>query len=307
MLGVTEAAVETLIFRARRAFREQLEGSLSCDQAERAISRQLDGMLARSDKGALRAHLRACAECASLARRLRAQRTALRGAVLVPLPQSLASFSAAGGSVAGGAALGAGLAIKAAAFGATALVAAGISTQVVSDTATRPARATPRVGQPTPQTVSSAGAVEQRPVSLAKAPTRAKTHVVAQHRSLPKAPHTRREQHREKPVHSASATSTARSDPVVHASAGRPLHASASAAASDHGAGATHGGKEPTHGGKEPTASHVDKAVHAKPAKGEAPGTSPARAPHPTKKQKPRRSVPGAGRGPADGRVARRR
>jgi RNA polymerase sigma factor (sigma-70 family) len=140
-LGITEAAVETLIFRARRAFREQLEGSLSCSEAERVISRQLDGMLARGEKAGLRAHLRACAECASLARRFRAQRVALRGIAIVPLPQSLASFSAGGSGLASGAALGTGLGIKAAALGTAALVAAGVSTEIVRQSPAGSARA----------------------------------------------------------------------------------------------------------------------------------------------------------------------
>src|SRR5438128_1375658 len=50
VLGVSVSAVETLIFRARRALREQLEGSLSCAEAERSISRQLDGRLDRAGK-----------------------------------------------------------------------------------------------------------------------------------------------------------------------------------------------------------------------------------------------------------------
>src|SRR5436189_2623339 len=40
VLGLSLAAVETLIFRARRALREQLDGSLTCSEAELAISRQ---------------------------------------------------------------------------------------------------------------------------------------------------------------------------------------------------------------------------------------------------------------------------
>jgi RNA polymerase sigma factor (sigma-70 family) len=133
-LGVTQAAVETLIFRARRTFREQLEGSLTCGEAERLISRELDGMLARGEKSALRAHLRACPECATLARRFRAQRAGLRGIALVPLPQALTSFSHGGagtGLAGGGTALGASLGIKALALGAAALVVAGVSTEVV--------------------------------------------------------------------------------------------------------------------------------------------------------------------------------
>src|SRR5204862_5234429 len=72
ILGLSVSAVETLIFRARRALREQLEGSLTCGEAERAISRQVDGRLPRSERAALRAHLRECPECATFARSQRA-------------------------------------------------------------------------------------------------------------------------------------------------------------------------------------------------------------------------------------------
>src|SRR6188472_4791678 len=51
ILGLSTSAVETLIFRARRALREQLEGSLTCGEAEFAISRQLDGRLSRQERG----------------------------------------------------------------------------------------------------------------------------------------------------------------------------------------------------------------------------------------------------------------
>ena len=120
ILGLTVGAVETLIFRARRALREQLEGSLTCQQAELALSRQLDGRLPRSERGALRAHLRACPECASFARSQRAQRAALRSIAAIPLPGSLASFFG------GGAAAGTGLAIKAAAVVAAGAVVTGV-------------------------------------------------------------------------------------------------------------------------------------------------------------------------------------
>ena len=46
ILGVSLSRVETLIFRARRALREELEGALTCHEAERATSRNLDGYLA---------------------------------------------------------------------------------------------------------------------------------------------------------------------------------------------------------------------------------------------------------------------
>src|SRR5919204_47617 len=103
------AAVETVIFRARRALREQLESTLTCGEAELAISQQLDGRLSRKDKGALRAHLRECKECATFARRQRAQRSALRSLGAVPVPASLTSLFGGGGS-----AVGTGVALKAA-------------------------------------------------------------------------------------------------------------------------------------------------------------------------------------------------
>src|SRR6478672_2073569 len=109
ILEVSTSAVETLIFRARRALREQLDGSFTCGEAEFAISRQLDGRLARRERGQLRAHLRECAECAAFARRQRAQRGALKSLALIPVPGSLSSFFGSGG-----AAVGTGLALKAA-------------------------------------------------------------------------------------------------------------------------------------------------------------------------------------------------
>lgn len=121
ILGLTVSAVETLIFRARRALREQLEGSLTCQDAELAISKQVDGRLPRAEKGALRAHLRECRECASFARSQRAQRAALRSIAAIPLPSSLASFF--GG---GGAAAGAGVAAKAATVVAVGALVGGV-------------------------------------------------------------------------------------------------------------------------------------------------------------------------------------
>jgi RNA polymerase sigma factor (sigma-70 family) len=117
ILGLTVAAVETLIFRARRALREQLEGTLTCAEAERALSLEADGELPRAEKGPLRAHLRECKECAAAARRQRAQRSAWKALGALPVPASLSSLF--GG---GGAALG----VKAAAVAASAIAAGGI-------------------------------------------------------------------------------------------------------------------------------------------------------------------------------------
>jgi RNA polymerase sigma-70 factor, ECF subfamily len=107
-LELSVSAVEALLFRARRALREQLEHSLTCGEAERAISRQLAGSVPRAERAALRAHLRECPECATFARQARGQRKALKKLAFAPLPSTLLNWS-------GGAATSAGLAASAAA------------------------------------------------------------------------------------------------------------------------------------------------------------------------------------------------
>lgn len=173
MLNLSVSAVETLIFRARRALREQLEGSLTCAQAEAALSRQLDGRLPRKEQGPLRAHLRACEDCSRLARRQRAQRKALGSLALLPLPTTLAHWGGGGAAGVGAAAAGgvgastgavggagvsmgaaglsAGVAVKAAAVAAGLALAAGGSYAVVD--ATSPG------GGPHPATGTTTGAV----------------------------------------------------------------------------------------------------------------------------------------------------
>ena len=157
ILDLSTSAVETLIFRARRALREQLEGSFTCGEAEYAISRQLDGRLSRQEKGQLRAHLRECAECATFARRQRAQRGALKTIALVPVPSSLTSFF--GG---GGAAVGTGLAVKAAAAVTAGLMIGGAGYEGVRHAPWRnvqPPAAVPErpvVGAVTPEVVGPA-------------------------------------------------------------------------------------------------------------------------------------------------------
>lgn len=173
ILEVSVSAVETLIFRARRALREQLEGRLTCREAELAISRQLDGRLARAEKGTLRAHLRECDECATQARKLRSQRAAIRSLGLVPLPPSLASLF--GGAAAGGAAwglggLGAGIGAKAVAGVAAAALVAGGGYEIVREAPWQSASAEPTRAQgdpPRAQPASPARAASATPVSPA--------------------------------------------------------------------------------------------------------------------------------------------
>jgi len=152
ILGVSSGAVETLLFRARRALREQLEGSLTCEQAELAISKQLDRRLSRGERGALRAHLRACSDCATVARRQRAQRSAFKALGAVPLPTSLASLFGGGG----GATIATGVAVKAAAVVATGALVGGVGyegakhTGIVHRTPNPPTPAQVQAPTPTP-------------------------------------------------------------------------------------------------------------------------------------------------------------
>ena len=118
-LRISNSALETLLVRARRTLREQLEDEVSCGDAAAAIKMQLEGGLPISGRRILRAHLRSCDDCATLARRLRAQKKTLRGLPTFSLPlwvgRLLAGGSGAGASATGG--IGAaGLALKAAAI-----------------------------------------------------------------------------------------------------------------------------------------------------------------------------------------------
>jgi hypothetical protein len=175
------SAVETLIFRARRALREQLEEGITCHEAEFAISRQLDGRLTRKERGTLRAHLRECEECAGFARSQRAQRGSLKSLALIPLPQSLVGLFGGGG----GAAVGSGVAVKAAAIGASAMVATGVGYEGVVKH---------RIWKPAPS--SRAAAVHQ-----AKSTSAAKPAVLSAASILPPAQEAR---HDQKPFRPAS-------------------------------------------------------------------------------------------------------
>jgi RNA polymerase sigma factor (sigma-70 family) len=254
-LQLSESAVETLIFRARKAFREQLEGTLTCSEAEQAISRQLDGALKRSQRDALRSHLRECEECSVLARRFRAQRSALKRFVLVPLPQSLASFSAGGsGAAAGGAAVGAGLGIKALALGSAAIVAVGVTTaEVVTHSGGQPAKApTPAAHRNASPSVRPAGDVPGRPVSAAATALVAKVRLEPAARgtlsSGVRGKRTHHDVQRPKPVH------------PPHSASG-PAHV-AEAQVVTHPVSQGNSG----HGAASPAPKHVTHTVKPKPA-----------------------------------------
>jgi RNA polymerase sigma factor (sigma-70 family) len=122
VLGVTTHATEMLAFRARRALREHLAGSLTCTQAADALDRKGDGTLGPDEEALLRAHLRECDECERAARMLRAQRTAWRALAVVPLPSSLHAF---GGGGTAAAVAGTGVAAKVIVVSLAAVTVAG--------------------------------------------------------------------------------------------------------------------------------------------------------------------------------------
>ncbi|MDQ2981243.1 MAG: sigma-70 family RNA polymerase sigma factor [Actinomycetota bacterium] len=162
ILDVSVGAVETLIFRARRALREQLEGGLTCQEAELTLSRLQEQSLSTDERGTLRAHLRECKECAVLERRQRAQRAAIKGLGAVPLPASLGSFFGGGAAVGGGAALGGiGIGAKVAVVLAAGLVATGVGHEAVKAVAAKD-KAAPAVNQSLAQARNSAASTTRR-------------------------------------------------------------------------------------------------------------------------------------------------
>jgi RNA polymerase sigma factor (sigma-70 family) len=150
VLNVTQSALEALLFRARRSLADELEDTLTCAEAELALSRRLDGRLPRRERRRLKAHLRDCALCARFDHVQRRQRSLLDGLSVLPVPASLylvrgesaaaavglGAAGAAGGSAAlgggaavagaGGAGIAAGVVAKAAAVTAAAAVAGGV-------------------------------------------------------------------------------------------------------------------------------------------------------------------------------------
>jgi RNA polymerase sigma factor (sigma-70 family) len=190
ILGLSTSAVETLLFRARRAMREQLEGGLTCGEAELALSKRADGELSFAERGPLRAHLRECAECASLERGQRFRRRAIRGIGLVPLPSSLGSLFGGGAAVGtgGAAAVGSGFGVgaKAAAVVVAGVLGGGLAGDAIKDrqsetggTSARAVPGPPRAKQsPQRAPVADAGTVRtERATSIRRrltstAPTR---------------------------------------------------------------------------------------------------------------------------------------
>lgn len=111
LLDLEPQDAERLIFTARKELREALERMLTCEQAERAFSRELDGLLSRTERKRLRQHLASCTECAEFALFQRRNRVALRSlagsnrVAFAPIARTAAVAVialVAGGMIAGG-------------------------------------------------------------------------------------------------------------------------------------------------------------------------------------------------------------
>ncbi|MDQ3067486.1 MAG: sigma-70 family RNA polymerase sigma factor [Actinomycetota bacterium] len=194
ILEVSQTALETLIFRARRSLAEELENLVTCDRAELALSKQTDERLGRKERKRLVAHLEECTSCARVAVSEMKRRRTFKVLAALPLPFSLTLFKgapAASAAVAGTAAgVGAGGVTAKLAIGLAAVAVAGGAgyegVQAVREPAApvRPAKPTPAAAVPVvapPASFVRADPRSAKPLAnksakpLAKKPDRVKT------------------------------------------------------------------------------------------------------------------------------------
>src|SRR5688500_1942987 len=137
ILGISQAALETRIFRARRSLAEELENLGTCDRAELALSQRADGRLGRKERKRLVAHLEECPSCSRVVVLGMRRRRAFKSLALLPLPLSLTLFQGAPSASAavGLPTLGAGAAAGTAAVGTvgvSAKIAIGLAAVAVA-------------------------------------------------------------------------------------------------------------------------------------------------------------------------------
>ena len=102
LLGVSQSALEALLFRARRSLADELENLVTCDRAELALTRTADGRIGRKERRRLLAHIDECASCARVAARSIKYRRAFKALAILPLPFSLTLFKGAPSAAAAG-------------------------------------------------------------------------------------------------------------------------------------------------------------------------------------------------------------
>jgi RNA polymerase sigma factor (sigma-70 family) len=81
-LGITAAAAQALLVRARRELRAELELPMTCEQARRATVRNLNDVATLEERQALQRHMRRCAACAKFVGQR--QRGLVRNALFLP-------------------------------------------------------------------------------------------------------------------------------------------------------------------------------------------------------------------------------
>src|SRR5581483_3815796 len=193
-LGVSEAAVQALLARARRALRDELRLPMTCSQARRSIVRDLNGVASLPERQALKKHLRRCGECAEFVGRR--PRTPL-GVLLLPLLpfRKILAFLAgtAGGPVGSTAGGAASVTAKLAAITAAGTAAVGVTAGEIGERAQAPA------SRPPAAPAATAASTVRRPVLPAREATT--TAPV----SGPAAPAARKEKRRAAPAAGAPA------------------------------------------------------------------------------------------------------
>jgi RNA polymerase sigma-70 factor (ECF subfamily) len=226
LYGLTAAAADALVVRARAALREVLaEGAepYDCARTGELVRHQLAHELPSHDQAVLRAHLRICEPCAKTARRLRARR---RLASLLLLPWEL--LTRVGGLFGGGGAGGvkAASVLGALAIGTTAAIHPGGPTPRTAEPA-REATIVPRVATltPAPELAGSAAAREptrQRTVARGGS---ASTRVLTPQPQAPVAPAPAGPARTPPAGGTTSAAPSAAPTPGAHAPASTPLDA----------------------------------------------------------------------------------
>src|SRR6266581_3911570 len=159
LLTLSPTGVEALLTRARASFREELEADqqpFDCAETRALVEQQLEGLITVAERHSLRAHLRHCSPCSTLARAVRSSRSKLAGLLFWPaeLISRLASaFSQAPSTVhlagaIGSTALVATVAVPTALLDSPApMRAAGAQQQPVSQTARPPSPSSPPAHQ----------------------------------------------------------------------------------------------------------------------------------------------------------------
>jgi RNA polymerase sigma factor (sigma-70 family) len=87
LLALSPTGVEALLTRARSSFREELEADaqpLDCAETRALVEQQLEGLITVAERQSLRAHLRHCSPCSTLARAVRSSRGKLAGLLFWP-------------------------------------------------------------------------------------------------------------------------------------------------------------------------------------------------------------------------------